>query len=226
MGRSFQRASALLFLIASSSVLASACVDNESSLFIRGCLVPSSSDCLVEPTSSSAVRFGGVLDASFLQGYSCPLLIGNQLVARGDADRLRTETSRVQITGADVEVLAEDGVSTLATFSVPASGFADPAQRSNPGYGSASVLLVDAQTAAQNIGKTVISRVVLLGRTLGGIDVESGAWEFPITICSGCLCNQTPCVTGATDDPVSPCNVGSDDPVDCRLGFAACPGTP
>jgi len=221
MDRSFQRVGALFLLAASSAVLASACADNESSFFIQGCLVEPVDSCTVTASPSSAARGGGTLDASFGFGYSCPLLIGNQLVPRGDATKLRTETSRIEVYEADVEVFDDAGNSLIA-YTVPTNGFADPGSTTQPGYGVAHVLLVDSQTAQANANKNLISSVRLRGRTLGGTELESNEWQFPITVCSGCLCNLAPCQMGTSESAGTNCHVGSDDLVDCRLGYASC----
>jgi len=238
---SFQRkhigASAGLLLL--GAVLTEGCADNEGSIFIRGALVVPTDTCEVIPDPSSPTRFGGTLDTAFAGEYSAVLLIGNQLVRRGNTATVRVETSRVQFFEADVTVLSSAG-DELAAFRVPVSGFADPGTTGEPGYGAAQVVLIDAVTA-QSLGaqagssgliQEVVASVIMRGHTLGGRDVESGAWQFPIRVCQGCLvffpgeADDTATTTAdcdARNDAPANCHVGIDDPVDCRICSASNP---
>ena len=49
MRQSLQRAGAFFFLAAATGVLVTSCVDNESSMFIRGCLAFPADSCTVTP---------------------------------------------------------------------------------------------------------------------------------------------------------------------------------
>ena len=48
--------------------------------------------------------------------------------------------------------------------------------------------------------------VIARGRTLGGTEIESAPFSFPITICQGCTCSD-------------PCDGISDAKADCRFGL-------
>lgn len=227
MGQSLQRTVAFLFLVASGGVLASSCVVNESTIFIRGCLALPNDTCTVTPDISAKEIFAGQLDPSQATGYSGVLLVGNQLVARGDTKQLRTETSRVEFQAADVTIYDSTTTETFIQYSVPASGFADPGTAAQPGFGAVAVLLVDAKTASQHVGDTLVAGVILRGRTLGGIEVETGEWRFPVDILQrGRLCNLDPCKPGTmvTDMPILTCHPGFDSITDCRQGCTCTPG--
>src|SRR5204863_1557151 len=103
-------------------------------------------------------------------------------------------------------------------------------------------ILLDADTAT-SLGNTaaskkqvqqVVSSVVVRGRTLGGNEVETGEFLFPISICSGCsvffpaeandpaqcyLCDATD-----SETPAPNCRPGQDRPIDCRLCAGSNPG--
>lgn len=228
MGQSLQRTVAFVALVASGGVFASSCAVNESSLFIRGCLELPSDTCTVIPDISATEIFSGKLDPAQGTGYRGILLVGNQLVSRGNSAQLRTETSRIEIQSADVTIYDSTVATTLtSTYSVPASGFVDPGSSTQPGFGAVSVLLVDAVTATANVGKTVVSGVILHGKTLGGLEITSGEWQFPVDILPrGSSCNLAPCIPGVvtTDMVVANCHPGYDSVVDCRQGCACTPG--
>ena len=222
---------------------ASACADNESSIFIRQVVVPSSSDCLYTADPGGTFMSHGTMDLAFAREYWAGLLIGNQLVQRGASENLRVETSRFRAEGAEVKIETTDG-GLVQSFTVPVAGFADPGTGSTPGWGVVSAVLIDAGTGnalAANpvfepgVRSDLVSRVIavvkVFGRTLGGQDVESGEFRFPINICYGCLVSFPP----EASDPASltqpnclgvsesgggvesPCLLGQDAPVDCRL---------
>jgi hypothetical protein len=226
MRNTARRAGTILFLAAATGVLVPACAPDESSLFIRGCLNMPSDTCTVNADTATVELGSGALDAAQRHDYHCPLLIGNQLVPRGDQNKLRTETSRIEITSAvvTVTVTADDGkVSTVETFEVPASGFADPGTSSAPGYGIADVTLLDAATASdpQYVGQTLEAHVKVKGRTLGGNVLESGEWIFPIVVTPReAYCDIAPCLPNAmaTDMAKINCHPGFDSTTDCRQG--------
>ncbi len=223
MRQSLQRAGAFLLLSTVVALLGTSCVANESSIFIRGCIVPTDNGlkgCSYSPDSSSKTWISGSLDPA--QGdYFCALLVGNQLVARGDSKQVRTETSRVEIHSALVTVYDSTKSTTYATFSVPSTGFVDPGTSTQPGFGIAGAEILDRVTARQHAGETLVAGVIVQGRTLGGLEVESAEWTFPIQV-SGPedFCSLGPCYPGVktTEMPVYTCHGGTDAATDCRQG--------
>ena len=162
---------------------------------------------------------------SLTSEYRAALLVGNQLTERGSREQVRTETSRITIRGAVVDVQDFKG-NSLKSFSTDATGFVDPATGSTPSYGVVYVKLIPSSlNLAANTQVTV--QVHVYGDTLGGRSIESNDLTFPITTCAGCLVDFPagafdPANPGAgcTGDPGSataPCFFGQDDPVDCRL---------
>lgn len=235
------RAGATL-LLALAGIWLGGCAENRSSLFIRQVVAPQGDSATCEYTNSpsAGALFSGVLDAGLALEYRAKVLVGNQIVRRGDENTLRTETSRIQLNEADVTVLDASGASvtrtdgSTAAFTIPISGFVDPGSGSEPGYGLADVLLIDAVTAqglatqAQMAGLSpVVASVVVRGETLGGNEIESAPWQFPITVCVGCTvvfppaaddsANPLPdCDSPSTEDFVANCTPGQDLPTDCR----------
>jgi len=246
MSGSLRRLGAFFFLATTGVMLSPGCATNESSLFIRQCQLVPPTTCEVKADSTAVFLFSGTLDTSFgtldknntlvPNAYSCPLLVGNQLVERGDPDRLRTETSRIEVYGADITVTdnseavltRSDG--SAAKFFTWTSGFVDPGTGTAPGFGLAQVEMIDPALALdlrREVEKTgfeqeVVAHVVLHGRTLGGSELTSAPWTFPIRVCKGCLCDLAPCLGSTSDMPAANCRPGLDSTVDCRLGFSSC----
>ncbi|MCC6559020.1 MAG: hypothetical protein IT372_39355 [Polyangiaceae bacterium] len=241
----FRRALAALALFAAGGVIAPACAENESSLFIRACLVPEPETCVTRPDPSAAFAGRGLVDAAYYPQFTCSLLVGSQVVKRGSSDQLRTETSRIELYEAEVRVvdLGGNAVSysdgAAVEFAVPITGFIDPGSASNPGYGIATVPLLDggsleglgaAAAGAAGVAD-VVAMVIVRGRTLGGQEIETPEWAYPISICYGCLCENTIpdlcCADPANDecsdldDPITTQCTGS-EAYDCRLIGQTC----
>jgi hypothetical protein len=206
-------------------------VTNDSSLFIRGCVQVDRTTCVGEALDTTPLQLGGFIDGSYAAQYLCTALVENQLVPRGDPNKLRVETSRVELYEADVQVLNTDmqvisGPSGPAQFSVPVTGFVDPSSGNSPGTGLATVVMLDARTvqnlakqaASSNTVQQVVASIVIRGRTLGGLEVHTNEFLYPIDVCAGCQCFQPPgklCV-GGMDQPDDDCRLGIDNQVDCR----------
>lgn len=200
------------------------CVQAEAPFFIRSAKALSCDEITVD----SADLGRGRMDVRYACSYSAVLELGNQLVKRGDETKLQIETSRISVTAFDVEILDAGGsaitnsTGAAAAFTFASTGFIDPSSSGNPGYGLASALLVDgatAQTLAAQGGGTIIARITAHGRTLGGNDLTSRPFDFPIDVCVGCLCAQPAddtCV-GSMSAPKEQCFLPQDVPFDCRL---------
>ena len=227
----------LTALLALGASLGAGCAENESSLFVRGVLKFPEESCEVTAEPSAPVVFRGALDIEFSTEYTAALLVGNQLVRRGNAATLRTETSRVMFESADVHTFDSAG-NELAAFTAAATGFADPSTGAEPGYGIAHVVLIDSGTSAaagavvNGPAVEVIARVIVRGHTLGGEEIATGEFQWPVDVCRGCLVffpseANDPLVSGPNcslteDGPSSICRPGVDNWVDCR----ACQGNP
>lgn len=253
MKRTVRQVFGSLFAAAGGALLlgiAPGCAESESSLFIRQVQIPQSSSgagCSVDNSPSSSHRLFGVLDVAITSQYEATLLVGNQLIDRGSKDDLRTETSRVQLEGTEVYLKDASGRVVAGPYTVPGTGLVDPASGSNASFGLIASVLVDSVTAsklASELGtlprgtvRRLTSHVKVFGKTLGGTEVESGEWQYPIDVCYGCLVNypleadnpniQGPdCLNITPETKVSaPCDPGQDDPVDCRICHAIAPSS-
>ncbi|WP_437656701.1 hypothetical protein [Sorangium sp. So ce1182] len=221
------RLCALALLTASGGVLASACADNESSLFVR-MRMARSGDCTVSCSPGEAFSTQDAVDAAYVDSHSATILVGNQIVERGDSDVLRTETSRVQLYEAEVRVFFMDGQPVNEGYVVPINGVVDPGTSSDAGYNCTEVLLLDgatmqdlrAQAAELNGGDVeVVTTMVLRGRTLGGQEVETAEWSYPVSVCFGC----SRCVD--TIPPICCSDSTSEDCKDQEEVEGSCPGT-
>lgn len=218
------KTAATLLLASSAAGLATGCVDNESSLFIVGVFNLSASDCLAKPDSEAELLFAGTIDLAFTSTYEAALLVGNQLTEQGSREKLRTETSRMRLQGADVTLFRPDG--SEVSFTTSASGFVDNADGTDPGFAAISAQLIrDGDLPPGTESGVAIARVRVFGESLGGEDVESGDFDFPINVCTGCLVRfpaeavlGTMCVADAeVEDEQTVCHFGQDVPFPCTL---------
>jgi hypothetical protein len=183
---------ALALLGGSIAAVGPGCVANESSIYIKTVLTPS---CAVVTTDSDQ-RAVGLLDVAYSCEYTATLVVANQLVKRGDDNKLQVETSRVELKSFDVQIL-DGGRAPLGggvdKYTVSAAGEIDPETGGTPGLALTEVLLVDGavgQYLYENNITDIVVRIKAHARTLGGQDLTSGEYDYPIKVCSHCLCQE------------------------------------
>lgn len=192
-----------------AGALAPACATNDMSIYIRGALAPSANrqnGCVYTDDPAQPTMFEGSFDLGVRDSYTAVLMVGNQMIQRGDPAAVRAESNRVHLDGAIVRVTNPDG-SLIREFTSTGAGFADPQNNNQPDFGPIGVTVIDADTKAalepllpnRAATKLVLANIKVFGRSLGGIDMESGEFQFPIRVCKGCL------VTFAgANDPAAP----------------------
>jgi hypothetical protein len=184
-----------------------ACATNDQTIFIRSALAPSINRqgglCIYNSDPQQAALFEAEVDIGLTDSYYGILLVGNQLVSRGDPANNRAESSRVHINGGVVRVTEPNGV-LINEFTSLATGFADPQNNNAPGFTTIGLVLMDGPTAqkirtddykapelrqpmTRQTSKTVLVSVKAFGQTLGGVDVESEEFQLPMRVCLGCL---------------------------------------
>lgn len=232
-----RRSLAATLLVAAATITPTSCARDDSSLFIRGNMVITRTDCSVTVSTTPNLVFSGSIDAAYAGEYVGTLLVENQIVARGNANTLKTETSGVQLYEAEVQVLdPAQGGNAISQFSVPVAGFIDPGQSNQPGAGATDVVMIDAATLqklAGQVGSTgkqqqVVSSVVIRGRTLGGLEEHTQEFLYPILVSFGSSCTSTPgmpCVGGMATASMVDCRPAIDEVVSCQqiaASFGAC----
>lgn len=236
----FPRLSSSLGLVcaALAAAGASGCSDNDASLFVMGVLAADAPACEVSADPGSKQLFHGTLDVAFRSKYEGVVLVANQLAPRGDKKQLRAETSGLQLRGAEVELTSSQGT-VIDKFSVNGGGFVQASRSESPGFGTAEVTMIPASVGADLAAtlsanpsgrRTLVARIRVFGDTLGGIEITSGDFTFPIDVCWGCLVEYPleavvdpadgtgGLVCGGKPDGIvsNQCIRGQDDAIDCR----------
>jgi hypothetical protein len=232
--------------VASVGSIVSACVHDDSTIFVDGVLAPqfvtAGMACTYTGDPTQLHITSGVLDVGVVGQYTAEFLVGNQLVPRGDPTQPDTETSFVNVQGAVVRILDSDG-NQVTTFTQPAAITIPPSAGTSPGYAPISLTIIDA-TTAQGLGlgptnagstKRLIPYTRFFGKTLGGQSVESNEFGFPVDVCWGCLVtfstadvnptlkfpncagNSSASSSSSSVSMSVPCTVGQDFAVDCTL---------
>jgi hypothetical protein len=227
-----------------ATIILSACVHDDSSVFIFDALAPPTSStggmCIYTSDPTQPSLSYGTLDASLSNTYVAELLVGNQLISQANSTSARTETSDVEIQGAVVTIDDEDG-NQLTSYTFLTSTTVDAAQGSTPSYSPVSVVTVDPNTVANlKVGAGAVRRVTsyirAFGQTLGGQHVESNDFEFPVNVCNGCLIefptgvanpaypfNNCLSTSATVSSGSTPCIIGQDEYVACTLCVATDP---
>jgi hypothetical protein len=143
-----------------------------------------------------------------------------------------------------VHAVDDTGAIVWGPVTVPSSGFIEPASGSNASYGITDTTLFQAdQALVDDLAgnprvKHDIAVAKVFGRTLGGMSVESGEWQFPIDICFRCLISFPSEASSSTTNPncdmaattgtslTAPCSPGQDDTLDCRICKEIFPTSP
>jgi hypothetical protein len=229
---SFSKSMTVGALLACAAFSTVSCAENESSLFVIGVYALSRTQCVADPSSSAVLLPSGALDRQLTRGYNAALLVGSHLTQRGSRENLRTETSRLSIQGAHITLYSTTG-EEIVRPDVAATGLIDPASGTDPGLSSVFAQLIrPADLAALGPEGQAIVRIRIFGTTLGGQEIESGDYDFPIQICDGCLITYppesfdpatpagvdywcSPAADGMSESTTQICNLGQDDYVPC-----------
>jgi hypothetical protein len=195
-----------------SAGLLPSCATNDSMMFITGVYYRKFGACTPKASFDAPMLARGTLDVALASEYVAALIVGNQIVERGSKERVRTETSRVQLKGAEVSLENLQGDSVAKAFSSTGTGFVNPSSGTDPALTIMYANLIPALVASKLKLGTVIAKVRVFGTTLGGEDVESGELAFPIDICSGCLVSFPASARDLTADGTDfQCKVAADD---------------
>lgn len=177
------------------------CADDNVSVFITGMAIPSVSEGVCEYDASTMLS-SGTYDPSQGDSYILFASVNNALIPR--ANELRPETNGVFITDAVVNVVDSNGGASIAEYSVPATGYIAP--------GSSAVVSMEAIPSSIDVAGTtqVILEVSLRGQTQGEIEIETGSFSWPVSVCSGCLFPTCIVSTdGDIDESLGVCSPGS-----------------
>lgn len=221
------------------------CATNDSMMYIVGVAVRKSGACSIKPDLGGSFLAQGTMDRLFTSEYVAGLIVGNQIMQRGSRERVRTETSRVALKGAEVKLESSQGTELVPAFSSIGTGFVDASDGTDAAPAAMFATLIPASVAPLLPAGTVVVKVRVFGTTLGGEDVESSELLFPIQVCDGCLVSfpasardltamgdEYQCKLAsddktdtAADSGDTPCSLGIDFPTTCTTCsgvYAAC----
>ena len=218
------------FAVVAVGVLATAftpaCAENDQSIFINSALFPSQNrqnGCVYTDDPTQTALFQGKVDAAIRDNYTSVLLVGSQLISRGDDANARAESNRVHLNGVVVRVTDPNG-GLIGEFTSLGTGFINPQLNNVPSFSSMQVVTIDAPTLAKIAAglergrtKLVVANIKVFGKTVGGVDLESSEFQFPIEVCNGCL------VSFATGDDPAVAGLDCSLPIDANAGQAAVP---
>jgi hypothetical protein len=237
-------------VVAGAQAMMSACVHDDSTIFVHSVLQPQlvaqGQACVFTSDPGQPFLSSGTLDTALKGEYDAVFLVGNQLVAQGDPTAPKTETSYVNVQGAIVRITDSLG-NQLNTYTRLTAALIPPSVGTSPGYTPVGpVTILDPTTVADKIQvpalsvKRVVAFVKIFGVTLGGQSVESNEFQFPIDVCNECLIGFTPtdinpncaipnCLGNPSSGMTTPtlsCEIGQDFTVDCQIckafGVPAC----
>ena len=210
--------------------------------------VPISSGGCTIPVSPTVYQGQGTLDASIVRDglqtayFVFPLIENNLPGSTGGID-----PNQIQLSGFTVDIGTIGNVpgaidselstlkgSSLLHYQIPWSGGIS----SGGGQLSAIVSAFPVELALDLLqtggltrepSLTVNLTIQALGTTNSGTAMKSDPFNYPVSVCDGCLVeNLMVCPYSTTPaNPGNPCNPAQDDPIDCCLdnGTLLCPPT-
>lgn len=171
----------LLSLCSLGALASSGCADNRTSLFISGVAGFQSGDtCEVDVSLSGTQLLSGSYDPLPGVPYYAWLIVANGLQPLGDNDTLRPETSRIQLQGAEISISSSTGGGAPPAFTINFAATIHPDESEDPGLAVLPVPIVPASLGLAPGDYQVA--ITVFGETLGGTNVESGDFSFPVTV--------------------------------------------
>lgn len=195
------------------------CVDNRATFFVRDNKVPDE-ECIVQSDRNARSLFFGILDVGVRTNWYMFPSFENAMTESLKLNPVTAESNRIQVSGAQVRLALDTGESLGDDFFVPFSGIVEPG-----GTGVTSFMAIPSGYVTDAyIGAAVIVEMRILGTTLGGIDVDTPWFSFPVYVCRCCLVDfsdawddeaDTYNCNNPTREPEKVCAAGQDEPVDC-----------
>ncbi|MDI7268217.1 MAG: hypothetical protein QME96_09515 [Myxococcota bacterium] len=215
----------MVFRIATAVVLplalaGAACQDNWQSFVIEANLQPGDPpECAIPTDRGAAGYLGGVLDISVRYSYSACLFVSNRLVKREDYGVPRAESNMILVQGAYLRFEPDPNdpaPALLPDQDIPFAGSIPPQDNST----MCIPIIPSSIGGLLAPDRMFVAVVQFYGVTLGGIDVLTQEFRYPVWTCAGCLAgcpNDTNPLTPACECPTGnpegdpPCRPGQDE---------------
>jgi hypothetical protein len=232
-------------LIAVIALAACANTGDEGMIVLNNTAVGSS--CTLSGTTSQPFIAHGEIFARSPTGYVLTPLIQSRVMSASSVDdsqrtiflsgaNISLEVKAVSIERADGSfvngpaiTLAQPQFSTLFSASLPPSGTVNVGFEMIPPQALRQILSASGAGATDSMRAEVLATVNILG-TLGGDEIESAPFSFPVSVCNNCVVNivgTCPLPSGTPVRTGNACNAFQDGAVDCCLNgdSAICPAT-
>jgi hypothetical protein len=236
--RLFAAAALALFSLS----MASGCSEEEAQAFFVSLNMRPDTSCELKVTGGQqAFISSGFLDLAVTNEYwMFPQFINgltesNEVTGLGP-EQLRLDNNTISLKGARVYYdIGDVGLGTLSPALelpqhqyIPMTGFVEADAEGLTAIQIVPPLVGEILRFAPKLQKRyssaqMILRIVFEGKLLDGSLVKSNEFEYPVTVCNGCLISYgvapSSCCDPAfwEDIPDAPCILGQDDGIDCRL---------
>jgi len=168
------------------------CAEDETMLYVRA-IVPPTRGCGFDGTVDVNVitLTWGMLDWSCKKEYSANVLVANTMQRNASNEIRRTDANRIQIQTIEVNAVLPGGA--VVAYDLPATAVIEPADGNTPGYAVLNVPLLPyrkieySRIPGTGLVKQVDFEIRVKGKTLGGREITSGTFLFPVRIGEGIL---------------------------------------
>ncbi len=214
----------MVFRIATAVVLplafaGAACQDNWQSFVIEVNLAPGDPpECAIPTDREATGLLGGELDISVRRSYSACLFVSNRLVKREDYGVPRVESNMILVQGAYLRFEPDPNdpdPPRLPDQDIPFAGSIPP-----QGESTMCIPIIPPSIGRElTADRMYVVVVQFYGVTVGGVDVLTQEFRYPVWTCAGCLAlcpDDTAPLTPACDCPEDPegdppCRPGQDE---------------
>lgn len=213
------------------AVSLAACADDTGGgLVIRQNLAPPETGCIFQPEATSPYFARGTISMFSPSPYVMTPLIESRITAMDGMESQRT----VLVRGARVDLRIEGATADNASIDITAADFPAGSLKftslfsapvaPNGGLSVGDFDLVPTAVIAElrsrfgnmrNVNVQLVGAIKVYG-DLGGDEVESDSFEYPVTVCTDCIVNNIgECPSPDTVRTGNPCNPFQDGIVDC-----------
>lgn len=180
-------------LLLASMALLAGCAPGDPGLVIQNVVAPNE-QCMYDV--GNAMTSHGTYDLAGGGGYFATLRLGNQLIDLGNNGTTGTPRANpnvIMVQEFEVEI-TDTASSTLELgglpnpYTVPAGGGVVPSSDGNSAGEALGTVTLIPPVYGDSLGEgEIVVRMRAVGTTVGGAEVVSSEFVFPITVCNGCL---------------------------------------
>lgn len=212
------RAYATLVLAAALATGCSATTGDDSMFIVNNSAAPTTGACSFTGQAGQSFTSSGLIDTATRAGYLFTPLVQSNIVAAQGQEAART----IEVLGANIDlafVSSSDSTTVnlpSSHYSVLTSGSLPPGTTQNFSLEIIPATVIAAAKPMTATGTVTLDATVQMFGRLGGSKVSGRPFDYPVTVCNGCLItNAGPCGGMVAPASTNVCQPYQDAKVTC-----------